>query len=77
MVLPVFMSQVSSMLMFFVRHVQAYCEENYAKCIQWSGPSAGYLEPAPDYTNPTGRGSGDSQQSLKILASIFALLCKS
>jgi hypothetical protein len=43
--------------------VQQYCEENYAKCIQWEGASAGWLEPAPDYTNPTGRGSGNCQQS--------------
>jgi hypothetical protein len=45
---------------------EAYCLDNYNACThndpsqrkwQYSAPGF-YMEPAPDYTNPTGRGSG-------------------
>jgi hypothetical protein len=39
-----------------------YCDENYAKCTHFEGGTqykwGSGLEPAPDYTNPTGRGVG-------------------
>ena len=47
-----------------VESLQAYCLDNYNACThndpsqrkwQYSAPGF-YMEPAPDYTNPTGRG---------------------